>query len=101
MYSKNLQNLLALMIDKDGQFKLDMNDDIIANTDHHRMPAMCIHEGTKQRLSPAPDAGEGIAFREERWTCLISGTRERRDRWTGSLTGDLCVAPRRVSRASS
>jgi NAD(P) transhydrogenase subunit alpha len=52
MYSKNLQNLLALMIDKDGQFHLDMNDDIIANT-VITMSGNVIHEGTKQRLAPA------------------------------------------------
>lgn len=53
MYSKNLQNLLALMIDKDGQLHLDMSDDIIANT-VITMSGNVIHEGTKQRLNPAP-----------------------------------------------
>ncbi|MGC4047619.1 MAG: Re/Si-specific NAD(P)(+) transhydrogenase subunit alpha [Armatimonas sp.] len=53
MYSKNLQNLLALMVDKDGQFHLDMNDDIIANS-VITMGGNVIHEGTKQRLNPAP-----------------------------------------------
>jgi NAD(P) transhydrogenase subunit alpha len=53
MYSKNLQNLLALMIDKDGQFHLDMNDDIIAKT-VITMNGNVIHEGTNQRLNPAP-----------------------------------------------
>ncbi len=51
MYSKNLQNLLALMIDKEGQFTLDMNDDIIANS-VITMSGNVIHEGTKQRLTP-------------------------------------------------
>jgi len=53
MYSKNLQNLLALMVDKDGQFHLDMSDDIIANS-VITMNGSVIHEGTKQRLAPAP-----------------------------------------------
>ncbi len=53
MYSKNVQNLLALMIDKDGQFHLDMNDDIIAKT-VITMNGNVIHEGTNQRLNPAP-----------------------------------------------
>ncbi|MCA9858393.1 MAG: Re/Si-specific NAD(P)(+) transhydrogenase subunit alpha [Thermomicrobiales bacterium] len=52
MYSKNLQNLLALMIDKDGQFTLDMDDDIIANT-VITLGGAVVHEGTKQRLNPA------------------------------------------------
>lgn len=52
MYSKNLQNLLALMIDKDGHLHLDMNDDIIANT-VITMGGNIIHEGTKQRMNPA------------------------------------------------
>ena len=51
MYSKNLQNLLALMIDKEGQFTLDMNDDIIANS-VITMDGNVIHEGTRQRLTP-------------------------------------------------
>ena len=53
MYSKNLQNLLALMIDKEGQFHLDMSDDIIAKT-VITMNGNVIHEGTNQRLNPAP-----------------------------------------------
>jgi len=51
MYSKNLQNLLALMIDKDGQLHIDMDDDIIANS-VITMDGNVIHEGTKQRLNP-------------------------------------------------
>lgn len=53
MYARNLQNLLALMIDKDGLFHLDMNDDIIANS-VITMSGNVIHEGTRQRLNPAP-----------------------------------------------
>ena len=53
MYSKNLQNLLALMIDKDGNYHVDMEDDIIAKT-VITMDGEVIHEGTNQRLNPAP-----------------------------------------------
>ena len=53
MYAKNLQNLLALMVDKDGHFHLDMNDDIIAKS-VITMGGNVIHEGTNQRLNPAP-----------------------------------------------
>lgn len=53
MYSKNLQNLLALLIDKDGNYHLNMDDDIIAKT-VITMDGKVIHEGTNQRLNPAP-----------------------------------------------
>jgi H+-translocating NAD(P) transhydrogenase subunit alpha len=32
LYSKNMTNLLALMMDKDGQYVLNMEDDIVAGT---------------------------------------------------------------------
>lgn len=53
MYSKNVQNLLALLIDKDGQLNLDMDDEIIAGTviTHD---GEVIHEGAKQRMNPDP-----------------------------------------------
>lgn len=55
MYSKNVQNLLALLIDKDGKLNLDMSDDIIAGTIITR-DGEVVHEGTKARLNPAPAA---------------------------------------------
>jgi NAD(P) transhydrogenase subunit alpha len=53
MYAKNVQNLLALMIDKSGAFTINMDDDIIANTIITR-DGQVLHQGTLQRLSPAP-----------------------------------------------
>ncbi|MGH2530679.1 MAG: Re/Si-specific NAD(P)(+) transhydrogenase subunit alpha [Thermomicrobiales bacterium] len=57
MYAKNLQNLLALLIDKDGTLTLNMDDDIVAGTvitDNGDL----IHEGTRARMMPdqAPSA---------------------------------------------
>lgn len=52
MYSKNVQNLLALLIDREGQLNLDMSDEIIAGTIITR-DGEVIHEGTKQRMNPA------------------------------------------------
>ena len=53
MYSKNIQNLLALLIDKNGQFVLDMNDEIVRGTVITQNGEI-MHEGTKARLQPAP-----------------------------------------------
>ena len=52
MYSKNIQNLLALLIDKNGQFVLDMNDEIVRGTVITQNGEV-IHEGTRARLQPA------------------------------------------------
>ena len=52
MYSKNIQNLLGLLISADGRLNLDMNDDIIAGT-VITTDGQLIHEGTKQRMQPA------------------------------------------------
>jgi NAD(P) transhydrogenase subunit alpha len=52
MYSKNIQNLLALMIGKDGSFVIDMNDDIVNQT-IITAEGNVIHQGTLARLSPA------------------------------------------------
>jgi len=54
MYSKNMQNLLALLI-KDGQLKLDFEDEIIRGTiiTHN---GEVVHEGTKARMQPAAAA---------------------------------------------
>jgi NAD(P) transhydrogenase subunit alpha len=53
MYSKNIQNLLALMIDKNGAYTIDMNDDIVNQTiiTHD---GEILHQGTLARLNPAP-----------------------------------------------
>jgi H+-translocating NAD(P) transhydrogenase subunit alpha len=52
MYSKNVQNLLALMIDNNGDFNLNLEDDIVAGTiiTHD---GQILHEGTKTRMQPA------------------------------------------------
>jgi NAD(P) transhydrogenase subunit alpha len=49
MYSKNVQNLLALLIDSDGHFNLNLDDDIVAGTviTHN---SELLHEGTKARI---------------------------------------------------
>jgi NAD(P) transhydrogenase subunit alpha len=52
MYSKNIQNLLALMIGKDGSFTIDMNDDIVNQT-IITAEGHVIHQGTLARMSPA------------------------------------------------
>ncbi len=57
MYSKNLQNLLALLVDKDGQLNLDMSDEIIAGTIITR-DGEVVHEGTKQRMAATPSQGQ-------------------------------------------
>jgi NAD(P) transhydrogenase subunit alpha len=53
MYAKNLQNLLALMVSKDGRFQPDWNDDIVAATVITR-DGEIVHEGTRKRLGLAP-----------------------------------------------
>jgi NAD(P) transhydrogenase subunit alpha len=53
MYSKNVQNLLALMIANDGTFTIDMNDDILNQTIITR-DGQILHQGTQARLNPAP-----------------------------------------------
>ena len=52
MYSKNLQNLLALLIDKEGKFILDMSDEIVRGTVITNNGEL-LHEGTKARMQPA------------------------------------------------
>jgi NAD(P) transhydrogenase subunit alpha len=52
MYSKNIQNLLALLIDKEGQLVLDMNDEIVRGTIVTK-DGEILHEGTKARMQPA------------------------------------------------
>jgi NAD(P) transhydrogenase subunit alpha len=55
MYSKNITNLAALLIAKDGSFVLNMDDDIVANMliTHN---GQLIHAGTKARMQPAAPA---------------------------------------------
>jgi H+-translocating NAD(P) transhydrogenase subunit alpha len=53
MYSKNVQNLLALLIDKDGAYVIDLDDDIVRGTIITR-DGEILHEGTKARMQPAP-----------------------------------------------
>jgi NAD(P) transhydrogenase subunit alpha len=52
MYSKNVQNLLALLIDKDGQLVVDTSDEIVRGTVITKGGEV-LHEGTKARLQPA------------------------------------------------
>jgi NAD(P) transhydrogenase subunit alpha len=52
MYSKNIQNLLALLIDKEGNLTLDMNDEIVRGTVITK-DGEILHEGTKARMQPA------------------------------------------------
>jgi len=52
MYSKNLQNLLALLIDKEGKFILDLSDEIVRGTVITSNGEL-LHEGTKARMQPA------------------------------------------------
>jgi NAD(P) transhydrogenase subunit alpha len=49
MYAKNLQNLLALLLSKDGRFAPDWSDDIVAATVITR-DGEVVHEGTRKRL---------------------------------------------------
>jgi NAD(P) transhydrogenase subunit alpha len=52
MYSKNLQNLLALLLDNEGMLTLNMDDDIVAGTVITHDGEL-IHAGTKARMQPA------------------------------------------------
>jgi NAD(P) transhydrogenase subunit alpha len=49
MYAKNIQNLLALMLDKDGALILNMDDDIVAGT-VITYNGQVLHEGTRARM---------------------------------------------------
>lgn len=55
MYAKNIQNLLALLIDKDGSLSFDMNDEIVRGTIITQNGEV-LHEGTKARLQPSAPA---------------------------------------------
>jgi H+-translocating NAD(P) transhydrogenase subunit alpha len=50
MYSKNIENLLALLISKDGQLSYNFEDDIVKGT-VITMGGEVVHEATKARMS--------------------------------------------------
>jgi NAD(P) transhydrogenase subunit alpha len=52
MYSKNVQNLLALLIDANGQLKIDSEDEIVRETIITR-DGKIVHAGTLARMQPA------------------------------------------------
>jgi NAD(P) transhydrogenase subunit alpha len=52
MYAKNIQNLLALLITKEGQLNLDFGDEIIAGTVITNAGEV-VHEATRARLGAA------------------------------------------------
>ena len=47
LYAKNIENLLGLMVDEDGNLKLDFEDEIIAGACITR-DGEIVHEGAKQ-----------------------------------------------------
>jgi NAD(P) transhydrogenase subunit alpha len=49
MYAKNIQNLLGVLLTKDGALVLNMEDDIVAGT-VITMDGQVLHEGTKARM---------------------------------------------------
>jgi NAD(P) transhydrogenase subunit alpha len=55
MYSKNIQNLLALLIGKDGALNLDFGDEIIAGTTITH-GGQVVHKATQERMQAAPAA---------------------------------------------
>lgn len=52
MYAKNIQNLLGVLLDKEGALNLNMEDEIVAGTVITR-DGEIVHEGTKARIQPA------------------------------------------------
>jgi len=49
MYAKNIQNLLGVLLNKDGALILNMDDDIVAGTVITKDGAV-LHAGTKARM---------------------------------------------------
>ena len=49
MYAKNIQNLLALLLNQDGALVLNMDDDIVAGTVITK-DGQVLHEGTRARM---------------------------------------------------
>ncbi|MGA7732776.1 MAG: Re/Si-specific NAD(P)(+) transhydrogenase subunit alpha [Chloroflexia bacterium] len=56
LYAKNMLNLLSLMLDKEGNFNLNMEDDIVAGTLITHDGAVK-HEGTMKAMEAAVTAG--------------------------------------------
>ena len=52
MYSKNIENLLALLITKEGQLNLNFEDEIVRGT-VITLDGEVVHEATRARLQPA------------------------------------------------
>ena len=52
MYAKNIQNLLGVLLDKEGALNLNMEDEIVAGT-VITLDGEIVHEGTKARIQPA------------------------------------------------
>jgi NAD(P) transhydrogenase subunit alpha len=73
MYSKNVQNLLALMIDSNGNYNLNLEDDIVAGTiiTHD---GQLLHEGTKSRMQPAAPTETPLANETARVTSDVPTT---------------------------
>jgi NAD(P) transhydrogenase subunit alpha len=51
MYSRNIQSLLGLMINREGKFNLDMNDDVIKGTVITK-DGEIVHEATRKAIEP-------------------------------------------------
>ena len=77
MYSKNVQNLLALMIDSNGNFNLNLEDDIVAGTIishegqllHEERSPGCSRSLLRKLLQPTKLLGSHLTFPQ--W--LLSG----------------------------
>jgi hypothetical protein len=54
MYSKNIQNFLALMIDANGVYSINLDDDIVRGTIITHEGTL-LHEGAKARMQPTPE----------------------------------------------
>ena len=50
LYARNIQSLLELMVDEEGQLKLDFEDEIIAGACITR-DGEIVHEGAKQAVA--------------------------------------------------
>jgi H+-translocating NAD(P) transhydrogenase subunit alpha len=50
MYAKNIQNLLAILLNKSGALVLNMEDDIVAGTVITK-DGEVLHEGTRARMA--------------------------------------------------
>jgi proton-translocating NAD(P)+ transhydrogenase subunit alpha len=59
MYSRNIQSLLGLMITKEGQLNLDMNDDVIKGTVITK-DGEVVHEATRKLVVPGVAGAEPL-----------------------------------------